>query len=393
MSIGFNEMQLSASMREALHRLNLKCPTPIQEKTIPLFLSGKNVVGQAQTGSGKTLAFAIPIVERINPSIRNAQALVLVPTRELAAQVTQVFASICANRKNVRAAAIYGGASKWHQSRLLEAGAQILVATPGRLLDFTREGKIRLPEIHTVILDEADRMFDMGFINDVKSIFARIPRNAHVGLFSATIPAAVREIIQSYVSEPVYIRLEKLTQDKPKINAKFYSVEIHQKLNLLLSVLNAKERSTLIFCRTRGGADKLARKLNNSGHRVGAIHGGKSQSQRERVIESFKGGTLGVLVATDLASRGLDIDDISCVVNYDVPREPEDYVHRIGRTARAGKTGSAITMVTDMEREHLHKIERLLGTRVHFDGAAGAIPPASQRISPPPGGRPRFQRF
>lgn len=366
MSIKFHEMQFSQTMRDALNALHFENPTPIQEKTIPLFLSGKNVVGQAQTGSGKTLAFAIPIVERINPDVKRPQALVLVPTRELAVQVTQVLTSICMNRRNIRTAAIYGGASKGHQARLLQSGCQILVATPGRLLDFTREGRIRLSDIQTIILDEADRMFDMGFINDVKWILGRLPAKFQIGLFSATIPQPIHQIIQTYVKEPAYVRLEKLVEDKPKISAKFYQVEGNQKLSLLLNVLKGKENSTLIFCRTRHGADKLSKKLNNSGHRVAAIHGGKNQNQRDRVIQSFKGGNLGVLIATDIASRGLDINNISCVVNYDVPREPEDYVHRIGRTARAGKSGSAITLVTAMEREHLQKIEKLLGERIHF---------------------------
>ncbi len=369
---GFKELNLSGAALHRLETLGFKQPTPIQQEAIPALIEGRNVVGQAQTGSGKTLAFSLPILEKVTSSLKTTQALILAPTRELVTQITQVLLEIHPAEKSsleknkLKIVPIYGGASKENQRHSMKHGAQVIVATPGRLLDFLREGAIRLDAVKIVILDEADRMLEMGFIEDVKLILSRMPKQVQKGLFSATIPPAVHEIIQTYLTNPHHIRLGNHHADKPKIKQMCYGVEPQEKLNTLLRIMDIKNGSILIFCRTRGGADKLTRKLLQSGHPVGTIHGGKSQAQRDSVMRGFRKGHPSVLVATDLASRGLDIHGVSQVVNYDIPVEPGDYLHRIGRTGRAGREGTAMMLVTPLDTEGLTKIERLLGKPLQF---------------------------
>lgn len=363
----FKEIGLGESMALHLETLGFSCMTPIQQKAIPAMMEGKNVVGQAQTGSGKTLAFAVPILEKIIPLQTTPQALILAPTRELVSQISQVFHDIRPTHNfKARVIPIYGGASRNAQINLIRRGAHVIVATPGRLIDLLREGKINLNHIRILILDEADRMLEMGFIDDVKFILNRLPKPIQMALFSATIPRAIHEIIRTYLPAPCYIRLENLAADKPKIKQTCYGVELHEKLDALLRIISKKHGSTLIFCRTRGGADRLTKKLVRSGHPVGTIHGGKSQNQREAVMRGFRAGVPSVLVATDIASRGLDIESVARVINFDIPVEAEDYLHRIGRTGRAGREGTAIMLVTPLDGEKLNKIEQLLGESLAF---------------------------
>jgi superfamily II DNA/RNA helicase len=250
----------------------------------------------------------------------------------------------------------------------MKQGCQVLVATPGRLIDFIWEGMIHFETVKIVILDEADRMFEMGFIEDIKFILSCLQHKVQFGLFSATMPGPIQQIAEQHVPDPFYIRLEKLVSDKPKITQKCYKVAVREKFKALLKVIKHKKMSTLIFCKTRGEADRLARLLKQSGYLAEAIHGGKEQVHRNFVLRKFRQGELSILVATDLASRGLDIDDVALVVNYDVPREPEDYIHRLGRTARAGKTGEALTFVTPLEQKSITRIEKILGEKLAFTG-------------------------
>ena len=367
MVTSFKEIGLSKPAIHRLEGLGFIQATPIQEQAIPALMEGRNVVGQAQTGSGKTLAFALPIMEKVIPSQRNTQALILVPTRELVLQISQVFSRIRpAENNKIRVVSIYGGSSKVNQRVAMRHGTQVIVATPGRLIDFLQEGAIRLDRVQMVILDEADRMLEMGFIDDVKFILSRMPKQVQTALFSATIPSAIHEIIRTYLLNPCYIRLGNHPADKPKIRQTCYGVATEEKLNTLLRIMDNKRGSTLIFCRTRDGADRLTQKLIRFGHPVETIHGGKSQNQRESVMRGFRVGRPSVLVATDLASRGLDIGGVSQVVNFDIPVEPEDYLHRIGRTGRAGKEGTAAMLVTPMDEEKFNKIEKLLGEPLIF---------------------------
>lgn len=362
MTDDFHHFGLSTALVEKLDRLGFKTPTPVQAKSLPILLEGKNVVSQAQTGSGKTLAFAIPILERVDPKHKFTQALVVAPTRELVMQISQVFWQIRPEPLDVRVIPIYGGAPKSLQLDAMRQGSHVVVATPGRLVDFVMEGQISLDRTTIVIWDEADRMLEMGFIDDVKFILSCFKEKVQQGLFSATIPAPIHRIIEENIPNPHYVRLQHLQQDKPNIKQLCYKVSPHEKRNVLLQLVKDNQGSTLIFCRTRGGADRLAEHLQHAGCHVGIIHGGKSQVERDRAMRGFRRGKPPILVATDLASRGLDISGMERVINYDVPQEPEDYVHRIGRTGRAGKEGEAITLVTPGEKEALHNIEKLIGS-------------------------------
>ncbi len=361
---GFCHLGVSERQSAKLIASGIITPTPIQEQAIPALLDGKDVIALAQTGSGKTLAFAVPILEKIDPLNKAFQVLILVPTRELALQISEVFWEVRPESSEVRVVPIYGGSSKDLQKDSMRQGCQILVATPGRLIDFIWEGMIHFEAVKIVILDEADRMFEMGFIDDIKFILSCLQHKVQFGLFSATMPPPIRQIAEQHVPDPFYIRLEKLVSDKPKIAQKCYRIAPHEKFRTLLKILKKEKGATLIFCKTRGEADRLASQLKKSGHQAEAIHGGKEQAYRGYTLRKFRQGDLSILVATDLASRGLDIDDVALIINYDVPLEPEDYIHRLGRTARAGKTGEAITFVTPLERKLIERIEKMLGERL-----------------------------
>ncbi len=359
----FGNIELSRKLLNAVHDMGFEEPSPIQAQTIPLVLEGHDVIGQAQTGTGKTAAFGIPTIEKIIDASHRIQALVLTPTRELAIQIAEEFNKI-GRYKRVRTLPIYGGQAIDRQIRALRNGVQIVVGTPGRLLDHIRRGTIKLGDVHTLILDEADEMLDMGFIEDIESILSNIPNEERQTLlFSATMPAAIAKLSKRYMKDPQTIRISRENLTVPLIDQVYY--ETREKLEGLCRVLDVEETGKLIiFSRTKRGVDDLVASLQSRGYLADGLHGDLSQSQRDRVMKKFRTGKIDVLVATDVAARGIDIDDITHVINYDIPQDHEAYVHRIGRTGRAGKKGVAITFIEPKEYRQLRLIEKLARTKI-----------------------------
>lgn len=365
----FSSLNLSQQILSNLRNEGYDEPTPIQTQAIPPLLNSRDLLGCAQTGTGKTAAFALPILERImatpsRPRPRGVRFLVLAPTRELAAQIDASFAAY-GRHVAFSHVCIYGGVSKVGQVRTLSRGVDVLVATPGRLLDLHNERQLFLDSIETVVLDEADRMLDMGFVRDIRKIIALLPQKRQTVLFSATMPASIAELARSIQKDPVRVSVapEKTTADNVAQSVVF--VEKAEKRELLSSLLgHSPVARALVFTRTKHGADRLARSLSGNGIAADAIHANKSQNARLRTLESFRRGAVKVLVATDLASRGIDVDGITHVFNYELPNEAETYVHRIGRTARAGASGKAVSLCAPEERPLLKAIEKLLGGRI-----------------------------
>jgi ATP-dependent RNA helicase RhlE len=361
----FQELDLIKPIKLALHGEGFKTPTPIQQEAIPLLLSGHDLMGCAQTGSGKTAAFTLPILQLItnsqrNPIPRSARALVLSPTRELAAQILSSFKSF-GRHLNLRYEVVYGGVNKKPQVTALARGVDILVATPGRLLDLLREGSVLLRMVEIMVIDEADRMLDMGFIPDVKKIIAELPNKRQTMLFSATLPQTIRNLAGGMLYKPRKVQIEASEKTIPKIEQKLLFVEQRNKKALLMDILNRQNYTrALVFTRTKHKAQSLSIHLSKQRVRADALHGDKTQSARQRALDSFHKGRTKVLVATDIASRGIDVSDIDHVINYDLPVEPEVYIHRIGRTARAGKTGIALSFCDTSELGRLDQIEKLL---------------------------------
>jgi ATP-dependent RNA helicase RhlE len=375
-------------------------PTEIQEKAMPLALSGKDVIGCAPTGTGKTAAFVMPILQRLealtaegNPNSHVPRSLILTPTRELAQQIEDAI-RVYGKFTNIRPVSIYGGVDIKKQFRDLNSGADIVVATPGRLLDHLERRSIDLSRIAILVLDEADRMFDMGFINAVRDIIAQVPRERQTLLFSATMSREVRSLVASIQRDPQVITVGQSCAPPITVAQHFFTVPQPTKMDLLLHVISKEVTGPmLVFSRTKHGADKISRRLERSGIKSTAIHSNRSQSQRMRALDGFKRGHYKVLVATDLAARGIDVDGITHVVNYDTPAFAEDYVHRIGRTGRAEAQGCAFTFVSNDERSYLTKIERLTGKRVDLKQYPGFTCPG--RVEPVPSAAqaiPQFQR-
>jgi superfamily II DNA/RNA helicase len=357
--IAFGGLRLTAQTARALEEMKYETPTEIQAKAIPLLLEGRDVVGQAQTGTGKTAAFGIPLVERIDPEMLVVQALVLAPTRELASQISQELGKI-GRRRGVRVAAIYGGASMGAQLGALARGAQVVVGTPGRILDHLKRGTLSFESVSYLVLDEADRMLDMGFMPDVERILRRTPRNRQTALFSATVPTVVRIISRRHMRDAVTVQVKPEERTVAAIDQVFYEVAERDKPEALRRVLEEQtpERA-MVFCRTQIAVDRLTRILRRDGLTVEAIHGSLGQGQREKVIADFRSGAVTLLIATNLAARGLDIPEVSHVINYDIPEESESYVHRIGRTARMGREGMAITFVAEWDEKSLSEIKKV----------------------------------
>ncbi len=360
--MSFHNLALNSALLRVVKRAGYTTPTPIQVRAIPPILKGRDLIGCAQTGSGKTAAFALPIVQllREQPARRHIRALVLAPTRELAAQIDEEFGKFCRS-SSLSHAAIYGGVSQQPQVNALKRGVDIVVATPGRLQDLMDQGYIRLDAIEFFVLDEADRMLDMGFINDVMRIIRRLPSARQTMLFSATMPQAVRELSERILNEPVKVEANPQAPTVESIAQSIYFVEGGDKRALLKHILRdpASER-VLVFTRTKHRANNLAKQLNRARIPAEAIHGNKSQGARTRALAQFKSGHTAVLVATDIAARGLDIDAVTHVINFDLPNIPESYVHRIGRTARAGASGVAFSFCDIDERKYLSGIEELI---------------------------------
>ena len=357
--VTFADLDIAFPVLRALEDVGYETPSPIQAETIPPLMQGRDVVGLAQTGTGKTAAFAIPVLSRISTDGKSPRALVLAPTRELALQVSEAFGKYAAHLPDVRVLPIYGGQSYSVQLSGLRRGAQIVVGTPGRVIDHLDKGTLDLSQLEFLVLDEADEMLTMGFAEDVERILADTPDSKQVALFSATMPSSIRRLAQKYLKKPVEITVKAKTATAQNITQRYLQVSHQRKLDALTRVLEVETFDAMIvFVRTKSATEELAEKLRARGFSAVAINGDIAQAQRERTISALKKGSVDILVATDVAARGLDVERISHVVNYDIPHDTESYVHRIGRTGRAGRSGNALLFVSPRERHMLRSIER-----------------------------------
>ena len=398
----FANLDLATPLQTSLREQGYETPTPIQAQTIPAAVSGQDILGCAQTGTGKTAAFALPILDYfVHDKPRTVPnrplVLVLAPTRELAVQIGQSFRDY-GKHVHYQQALVYGGVGQGSQVKLLRQGVHLLIATPGRLLDLMDQGHVDLRDIEIFVLDEADRMMDMGFMPALKRIIAQLPEERQSLFFSATMPPKIRELAESMLFNPVSVDVTPTTPSVKRIAQRVQIVERPDKLTALLDVLKGDGVSqTIVFTRTKRGANTLAKKLDRSGVSATAIHGDKSQNARQRSLDMFRGGKVGVLVATDVAARGIDIDGVSHVINYDMPEDAESYVHRIGRTGRAGADGIAISFCTLEQQEELLQIEKLIGQRITIDNPdacrrwkeSGSVQQSARTKKTPRGNAPR----
>ena len=367
MATTFSEFELKPALQKSLDEVGYETPTPIQEQTIPLMLEKKDVLGQAQTGTGKTAAFALPLLSNLNLRQKDPQVLVLAPTRELAIQVAEAFKKYASHMKSFHVLPIYGGQEYSGQIRGLKRGSHVVVGTPGRVMDHMRRGTLKLDKLSTLVLDEADEMLRMGFIDDVEWILEQTPKERQIALFSATMPHQIRRIATRYLKDPVEIIIKDKTTTAPTIRQRFWPVSGMHKLDALTRILEAEPfEAMLIFVRTKTATVELSAKLEARGYASTPLNGDIKQNQRERSIESLKSGKLDILVATDVAARGLDVERITHVINYDIPHDTEGYVHRIGRTGRAGRQGDAILFVAPREKSMLHAIERATNQKIEI---------------------------
>lgn len=362
----FEDLSLSKSIQRAVFEEGYTNPTPIQEKAIPFILAGKDLVGCAQTGTGKTAAFAIPIIHNLHRMVgsskkaKQIRCLVVTPTRELAVQIGESFDTY-GKYTNLRQLTVFGGVSQVSQVDQLKKGVDILIATPGRLLDLNKQGFIDFDHLHYLVLDESDLMLDMGFINDVKKIVKLVPANRQTLLFSATMPMAIRELADTFLSQPEYVSVTPVSSTAEKIEQRIYFVGKEDKRKLLYHLIrNENLNNLLVFARTKHGADNIVKALKKNNINAEAIHGDKSQSARQRVLDDFKNKEISVLVATDIAARGIDIESLPYVINFDLPNIPETYVHRIGRTGRAGNGGISISFCAKDEEPYWKDIQKLI---------------------------------
>lgn len=382
----FSELPLSHGLQSNLAHHGFVEPTPVQAQAIPQQLAGHDLVITAQTGTGKTLAFLIPLLERLGkqsgtPGVR---ALILSPTRELAIQTSHTFSQIAAGT-GIRAAVVVGGLNEQTQLQAIRKGAQVLIATPGRLSDFLDRKLVKLGSANTLVLDEADRMLDMGFLPTIKKILATLPSERQTVFCSATIESSVAHLIHEHLKDPVRVAIGSVTKPAEHIELHVYEVEQDRKLSLLEKMLQEERGSFLVFARTKHGADRLAKKLARGGSKATSIHGDRTQSQRNLALRGFQEGSYRVLVATDVAARGVHVEGIAHVINYDLPQVPEDFIHRVGRTGRAGLRGTASTFSTRSERGEIRKIERMLDlqlTRRHVPSELPQEPGRAVRDSP-----------
>ena len=355
----FTSIKIEDSLKHSLSRMNFIKPTPIQGMAIPVALEGKDILGTAQTGTGKTLAFSIPLINKLILD-KNAFALVMCPTRELASQVMEAIKSIISNNINIKTALLIGGESMQKQLRQLGNRSRIIVGTPGRINDHLKRKSLNLSATKYLVLDETDRMLDMGFTPQIELILKFVPKKHQTLLFSATLPENILKISQKYLNNPERVSVGSLSTPIEKIKQETFKITPDKKYHELINQLVERSGSILVFVKTKHGADKIVKRLKYDGHKADAIHGNLRQSKRDRVIRGFRNGNSRILVATDVAARGLDIPVIKHVINYDLPQVPEDYIHRIGRTGRAGKDGSALTFLTNNDRNMWKSIQKLI---------------------------------
>lgn len=361
----FSDLKLIKPLVLALDKIGYTTPTPIQQQSIPAILEGRDIFGCAQTGTGKTAAFALPILQLLdsnkeNNKQRSIKALILAPTRELALQISESFKDYGYNLR-LSHTTIFGGVSQLAQTKALRAGVDVLIATPGRLLDLMNQGFINLNSVEHFVLDEADRMLDMGFINDMKKVIAKLPAKRQTLFFSATAAPDIMKLANTILKNPVHVAVSPVSSTATLVDQSVFYVKRENKRNLLKHVLKSNEiEHVLVFTRTKRGADKVAKDLNNDGIKAEAIHGNKSQGARERALKGFKNRSIRVLVATDIASRGIDVDKLSHVINFEIPEVAETYVHRIGRTGRAGASGTALSFCSQEELSYMKDISKLI---------------------------------
>ena len=355
----FTELGLSDDILKAVNKMGFEEASPIQTAVIPTIMQGRDVVGQSSTGSGKTVAFAIPAIEAVDPNLKAVQVLILCPTRELAVQVAEETGKIAFFKKGVMGVPIYGGQSYDRQIRALKAGAQVVIGTPGRVMDHMDRGTLKLDNLKLVILDETDRMLDMGFREDIEHVLKNVPDNRQLLFFSATIPRPIQDLIKRYSKDPAWIKIESVAQNAPQVEQVYFEVDRRSKIEALTRLIDVHDfRYGIIFCSTKIMVDDLDEHLHSRGYMTDRLHGDISQMQRDRVMDKFRRKAFEFLVATDVAARGLDVDDLEVVINFDLPNDAEDYTHRIGRTGRAGKTGRAFTFVSGQEIYKLQSMVR-----------------------------------
>src|SRR5262245_38357662 len=361
----FSELGLSEELLKAIDKLGFEQASPIQAEAIPLLMQGRDIVGQSQTGSGKTAAFAIPAIEKTDPNLRAVQALVLCPTRELAVQVSEEVHKLALFKRGIHALPIYGGQSYERQFDGLRRGAQIVIGTPGRVMDHMRRGTLRLDKVKLAVLDEADVMLNMGFRDDIELILQSVPKERQTVFFSATMPRPIRELIEKYAREPQNVKIEQKAMTVPTVEQVYYEVDRRFKIELLTRLIDIHDlKLGIIFCNTRRMVDDLVEHLNAQGYSADRLHGEMTQAMRDRVMNRFRKSGLEFLVATDVAARGIDVEDIEVVFNYDLPYDGEDYVHRIGRTGRQGRSSRAISFASGREVFQIRNIERYTNTRI-----------------------------
>jgi ATP-dependent RNA helicase RhlE len=364
--MNFSNLNLIEPLISALNKKGYTTPTPIQEQSIPYILDGKDIFGCAQTGTGKTAAFSLPLLQLLSKSKKEntIKALILAPTRELALQISENF-SAYGNNLGIRHAVIFGGVSQNQQTKALKAGVEVLIATPGRLLDLMQQGFIQLNKIEFLVLDEADRMLDMGFIADINRILAKVPEKRQTLFFSATAAPEIMKLAERILKNPVKVKVNPVSSASVLVTQSVYYVAKENKRTLLKHLLNdGTIEHALIFTRTKRGADKVVKDLNRESIKAEAIHGNKSQNAREKALKNFKNRNIRILVATDIASRGIDVDKLTHVINYELPEQAETYVHRIGRTGRAGSKGFALSFCTSDERPYLKSINQLIKDKI-----------------------------
>jgi ATP-dependent RNA helicase DeaD len=370
----FSELGISAEVLKAIDKMGFEQASPIQAEAIPVILSGKDVVGQSMTGSGKTAAFAIPAVECVDVQKKAVQVLILCPTRELAVQVAEEVHKLSLFKRGVHALPIYGGQSYERQFYGLKQGAHIVIGTPGRVMDHMRRGTLKLDTVKMVILDEADEMLDMGFREDIETVLKGVPAQRQIVFFSATMPRPIQELIQTYAKDPQSVRIQQKAVTVPTVEQIYYETQRGTKMEVLTRLIDLHDiKLSIIFCNTKRMVDDLTDFLNTQGYSADRLHGDMSQGQRDRVMGKFRKSGIEFLVATDVAARGIDVDDIQVVFNFDLPYDPEDYVHRIGRTGRAGRSGRAISFVAGREMFQIQQIERFTKTKIHRERIPSAV--------------------